>query len=125
MHEITQSGGNVTISGPGTYHILTYAWVIGLSAWGGIVGYIRKLKDAEQVKHFSIAELIGEITTSGFVGVLTFWLCESSGMSGLTTAALVGVSGHMGSRAIYGIEMLFKNKLGITNGTSSPYKDKD
>lgn len=49
-------------------------------------------------------ELVGEVLTSAFAGILTFWLCEASDINPLVTAALVGISGHMGSRAIYHME---------------------
>ncbi len=90
---------------PSTYPLLTYVWVIGLSAWGGLVGYIRKVREGAGVP-FSLAALIGEILTSAFVGVITFWLCEQSGLSPLLTAAFVGISGHMGSRAIFQMDNL-------------------
>jgi hypothetical protein len=84
---------------PTTYSLITYAWVFALSSWGGVVSFWRKLRDGN-ARPFNIMELIGEIFTSAFAGVLTFWLCEASGMDALLTAAFVGISGHMGSRAI-------------------------
>lgn len=95
---------------PATYSMLTYLWVAGLSAWGGVVGYIRKMKNGT-LPRFSFAELIGDIVTSGFVGVVTFWLCEAAGIHGLVTAALVGISGHMGSRALFTFEKYFENQV--------------
>lgn len=88
---------------PTTYGLITYAWVALLSAWGGAVSWIRKRK-AGNTRPFNFMELVGELMTSAFAGVLTFWLCEASGMQPLITAALVGISGHMGSRAIYHME---------------------
>ncbi|CAB5079582.1 LydA-like holin [uncultured Caudovirales phage] len=91
---------------PTSYPLLTYAWVLGLSALGGFVSFMNKLK-AGKTRAFNIAEFMGEIATSAFTGVITFWLCENAQFSPLITAALVGVSGHMGSRAI----MLFEDFL--------------
>ncbi|WP_334157928.1 phage holin family protein [Oryzomicrobium sp.] len=88
---------------PTTYGLLTYAWIAVLSAWGGVVNWIRKRK-AGDTRPFNFMELVGELMTSAFAGVLTFWLCEAAGMQPLVTAALVGISGHMGSRAIYHME---------------------
>ena len=84
---------------PTSYSLLTYLWVFGLSSLGGFISFINKLKKGH-ARAFNIAEFMGEIATSAFAGVITFWLCENSGISPLITAALVGVSGHMGSRAI-------------------------
>lgn len=97
---------------PSSYELLTYLWVIALSAWGGIANYLRKVKEGRAEK-FSFMEIIGEVVISAFVGILTFWLCELSGFPPLLTAAFVGVSGHMGSRAIGMLEDNFKKKMGI------------
>lgn len=88
---------------PSNYGLLTYAWVMGLAAWGGAVSFLRKRRSGV-ARPFNFAELIGEIMTSAFAGVVTFWLCEWSGINPLLTAAMVGVAGHMGGRAIFLIE---------------------
>jgi hypothetical protein len=95
---------------PTSYSLITYIWVIGLSAWGGVAGYIRRVKTKNQA-HFSLAELVGEICISGFVGVLTFYFCESANLNPILAAALVGVSGHMGSRSLYFLEAICKRKI--------------
>lgn len=95
---------------PTTYSLLTYAWVALLSVWGGIVNWLRKYRSGT-MPAFNLMELIGEIATSAFAGLLTFWLCESAEIQPLWTAAMVGISGHMGSRAIYLIETLLHERL--------------
>lgn len=95
---------------PESYSILTYAWVFGLSMLGGAVNFMRKLQSGYS-KAFNIVEFFGELVTSAFAGVLTFWLCENAQMSPLVTAALVGISGHMGSRCIYLMENWVKAKI--------------
>ena len=85
---------------PETYSILTYGWVFALAILGGVVSFMRKLQSGH-TRAFNIIEFVGEIVTSAFAGVLTFWMCEHSGLSPLVTAAFVGISGHMGSRAIF------------------------
>lgn len=84
---------------PTSYSLLTYLWVFGLSSLGGVVSFLNKLKKGH-ARAFNIAEFMGEIFTSAFAGVITFWLCENASITPLVTAAFVGVSGHMGSRAI-------------------------
>jgi len=88
---------------PTTYSLITYLWVTGLAAWGGLVNFYRKLKSGE-TRAFNVAELIGEIATSAFAGLITFWLCEASEINRLLTAALVGISGHMAGQAIHQFE---------------------
>lgn len=96
----------------------TYWWVIFLSAWGGVVGWIRKRNQGIS-RPFNIAELIGEIVISAFAGILTFLICEASGTNSFLEAALVGISGHMGSTAIFGLETIFTTRF------SSPVKTED
>lgn len=88
---------------PTNYSMVTYAWVLLLSVAGGIVNFHRKIQDGA-VRAFNITEFIGELFTSAFAGVLTFYLCEWSGIAPLLSAVLIGISGHMGSRTIFGIE---------------------
>jgi len=88
---------------PENYTWMTYAWVFGLSALGGVVSFIRKFKEGH-VRAFNFVEFVGELVTSAFAGVITFWLCEWAKIPPLMTAALVGIAGHMGSRAIFLLE---------------------
>jgi LydA holin phage, holin superfamily III len=94
------------------YPFLTYVWVIAMAALGGIAHYIKKI-NAGLNKSFSIAELAGEIVISGFVGLLTFFICDATAVDIRITAVFVGISGHMGSRAIYLIQLLIQKKTGI------------
>ena len=100
---------------PTTYPLITYAWVLLLSSWGGMVSWLRKRKRGI-ARPFNLVELIGEIMTSVFAGMLTFWLCEASGISPLVTAALVAISGHMGTRAIFHLEQFAESRFGTTGG---------
>lgn len=95
---------------PSSYSLLTYAWVVGLSMTGGFVSFFRKVKEGTS-RAVNITEFVGEIVTSGFTGVLTFWLCEAAGFDPLITATLVGISGHMGSKVIFLIEQWAEKKL--------------
>ena len=95
---------------PTSYSLVTYLWVFLLAILGGVVNFMRKLQSGH-ARVFNLVEFVGEIVTSAFAGVITFWLCENAGFSPLMTAAFVGVSGHMGSRAIFMIENWLKNKF--------------
>lgn len=95
---------------PTSYSLLTYGWVFLLAILGGIVNFMRKLEQGN-VRAFNFVEFIGEIVTSAFAGVIAFWLCEHANFSGLVTAAFVGISGHMGSRALFLFEEYLKSKF--------------
>lgn len=103
---------------PLDYHIFTYLWVIGLSVLGGIVSFMRKLR-LGIVRRFSIVEFIGELVTSGFVGVVTFWLCEEAGIAPLYAAVMVGIAGHMGTRLIFLMECWLEKRLPLLDEDKS------
>lgn len=100
---------------PTSYTMLTYAWVGLLSAWGGAVNFMRKRKSGT-ARPFNVTEFVGELVTSAFAGVVTFWLCEAAGIAPLVTAALVAISGHMGSRAIFQLERWAEGRFGMKAG---------
>ena len=90
--------------------IRTAIWVIGLSVAGGIANYLRKRKNGERRLVDGRAFLI-DIFVSAFVGVVTYFLCRSWGLDQYLTAALVGITSHMGSRAIFLFEQLIANRV--------------
>jgi len=98
------------IKDPTSYTWLAYLWVVFLSVWGGVVSYVQKVKNGI-IHRFSVTELVGELVTSAFMGVLTFWLCEWARLSPLLTAAFVGVSGHMGSRGLFLLEQALRKRF--------------
>ena len=106
---------------PFDYGVLTYIWVLCLSAFGGIVNFSRKLRDSRTTP-FRLTEFVGEIATSSFAGLLTFWLCESAGIDRLITACCIAISGHMGSRAVFKMERFLEKKMG---GTPDPEPQPD
>jgi len=95
---------------PTAYSIATYMWVLGLSVWGGAVSFARRIKTGKASPH-NIMEFVGEIMTSAFAGIITFYLCQAAGFSQLITAVMVAVTGHMGTRAIYQVERIVDKRL--------------
>ena len=104
---------------PFDYGVLTYLWVLCLSAFGGIVNFSRKLRDSRTTP-FRLTEFIGELATSTFAGLLTFWLCEDAGVDRLIAACCIAISGHMGSQAIYQLERWAQKRLGSTAERERP-----
>lgn len=89
---------------------LTFLWVIGLASWGGVVSYLYRVEKNKLV--FSIFRLSAEMTTAAFVGVITYLLCSAAHISPETTAAFVGLSGHMGTRALFILEKKYEAYFG-------------
>ena len=92
-----------SVRDPLTFSILTYAWVLLLSVWGGFVSFSAKVRKGI-ARPYNISEWLGEIATSAFTGVITFYSCQYAHLDGLLTAVFVAVSGHMGTRIISFIE---------------------
>jgi hypothetical protein len=99
-----------SMADPMAYPLITYVWVFVWSAFGGIVSFIQKVK-AGHARVFNLAEFVGELCTSAFVGLLTFWLCQSQGISPLNTAIAVSISGHMGTRALFMLEKNLERRV--------------
>lgn len=106
---------------PSNYTLITYAWIFTLSAWGGLVSFIAKVK-AGDARCFNFAELIGELVTAAFAGMLTFWFCELANFKPLLTAAFVGISGHMGSRLIFRFEKAMERRFNFLDTSDKEVK---
>ena len=95
--------------------IVTLPWVIFLSLAGGLVAFIRRLNQSttpQPLLHIFL-RLVGELTISGFAGLVTFLLCSEWSLSANMTAVAVAISGHLGGNAIDKITEiidLFNNK---------------
>jgi len=80
-----------------------------LAIWGGTVRYITAIKGDRRV--FSFVSWFSQIITSGFVGVVTYLMCQSAGFNPLTTAALVAISGHEGTRALSHLASFWRSEM--------------
>lgn len=104
---------------PLSYSLKTYGFMLAVSILGGLVGWYAKLKRGDVVA-WNVSQLIGEISTSAFAGLLTFWLCEWMNIPQILTAALVGVSGHLGTKAIAIFEDFAQRKWGAVTDQNFP-----
>lgn len=95
-------------SGP----VSTFMLAIGIAIFGGLVRWIAMVKKGEVEGH-RLMGLIGELATSAFAGMLAYWLCQWAGLSETLILPLVGMSGHMGTRAIAAIESGAAKRFGV------------
>lgn len=95
---------------PTAYSLRTYAFMLGVSVLGGLVSFYAKVRRGE-ASALSVMHLIGEICTSAFAGLLTFWLCEWANLPQILTAPLVGIAGHLGAKAIVMLEDAAKKRI--------------
>jgi hypothetical protein len=107
---MTKTKGKYVPNSPENYNIITWLWVFGLSILGGTVRTLTNMKVGMKWIDVSRRWVI-DIVVSAFVGVLTFFLCEFAGFDQTLTAALVGISAHMGTRAIVILEEIAYKKF--------------
>lgn len=96
---------------PQDYSWLQYIGIVGLAAWGGIVNYLRKVK--QQGLSFDLKECTAEVITSALAGVLTFWTCELFGVPPLMTGVACAIAGHSAARTIALFDSFYRQKLGV------------
>lgn len=96
---------------PLKYSLRDYGFVLGVALLGGVVSWYAKVKRGE-VPGYGISQLIGEMATAAFAGLIAFWICEWAAFPQLLTIALVAISGHMGTAAIQQFEEFAKRKFG-------------
>ena len=105
---------------PEAWSLLTWALVVGLAALGGAVSFYRKVQQGI-ARRWNFHELLGEIVTSAFVGIVAALLCQHANMGLTLTAALCGIAGHMGARAIFMLEKMLEARFpSAGNGPQKP-----
>lgn len=65
---------------------------------GGAVRYLRQIQ--QNIKNFSFIQMLIVLITGGFLGMLTYFLGTSMGMSGPLIGFMSGMAGLMGDEAI-------------------------
>lgn len=74
--------------------------MLGLMILGGVASYIRRFREYSATR-FSFAELVGECTIAIFVGITALMFCEYANFDRYLTGGLVGLTSHMGTRALF------------------------
>ena len=106
--------------GPLDYSLKQYGFILGTALLGGLVSWSARIRKGD-AQAWNLAQLIGELSTSAFAGLLAFWICEWSGAPALLSAALVGIAGHMGTRAISAFEAFALRRWGVQqHGAAEP-----
>lgn len=97
-------------------NLSVYAWLATFAALGGLVSFARKVR-AGTTRWLNINELLGEMVTSGFVGVVTGLLLTAIDAPNTLVFAAAGITGHMGGRAIFWFEQAMQKtaekRLGV------------
>jgi hypothetical protein len=92
-------------------------WILALvmSFGGGAVNWYARMR-LGHVRAFNLIELVGEMFTSGFVGMGMFMALDGLDFNKGLCAAAAGVSGHMATRLLFAIERAVEAKLNAWAG---------
>jgi hypothetical protein len=105
--------------GPLDYSLTQYGLTLGVALLGGLVSWMAKVRKGEAAA-WNLMQLIGELATSAFAGLLAFWICEWSSTPALLTAPLAGIAGYMGTRALQAFETFALRRWGVAPDNSAP-----
>jgi hypothetical protein len=109
---------------PLSYPAKQYVFVLGVAMVGGLVSFYARVRKGE-VMALNVTQMVGELATSAFAGILCFWLCELANAPPLLAASLVGVAGHMGTRAIATFESFAMRRWAPGSPTSPDDQKKE
>ena len=99
---------------PTTWPYSTWLLAVGMASSGGLINWISRLRKG-QTRAFNILELLGEIFTSGFVGLGVFMAADAADQPLGLCAAAAGVGGHMATRLLFAVEKLLESKINRLN----------
>jgi len=95
---------------PSAWTVATWLLALGMGFSGGVVHWWARMK-SRKPRVFSLMELVGEVFTSGFVGVCVFMALNEWDQPAGLCAAASGISGHMGARLLFVLERAAESKL--------------
>ena len=112
---------------PLSYSLREYGLILAIAMLGGFVRWYNAVRRGESAA-YDLRILVGELFTSAFMGILTFWACEAIGVQPLVTAALAGMAGHAGVSGLLWAERImkrfFEHKYGISTEKPAPLDDR-
>ena len=113
---------------PLSYSLREYGLILAIAMLGGFVRWYNAVRRGESAV-YDLRSLVGELFTSAFLGILTFWACEAVGVQPLVTAALAGMAGHTGVSGLMWAERVlkrfFEHKYGVpASSDRAPLDDK-
>ena len=112
---------------PLNYSLREYGLILAIAMLGGFVRWYNAVRRGESAA-YDLRTLVGELFTSAFIGILTFWACEAMSVQPLVTAALAGMAGHAGVTGLLWAERImkrfFERKYGVEPTDRAPLGDK-
>ena len=111
------------VKSPLNYSLKVYVAILAVALFGGLASWYGKVRRGEMLM-WNISALVGELCISAFAGLMAFFLCEYMSLNTWLSAAVVGMSGHAGTKGINWLESLgqrfAEKKLGIEPPKDAP-----
>ena len=95
---------------PTNWAAATWILALTMAMGGGAINWYARVKRGH-VRAFNVIELIGEIFTSGLVGLGVFMALDAWNQPLGLCAAAAGVSGHMATRLLFAIERAIERQI--------------
>ena len=95
---------------PANWAAATWILALSMAVGGGLINWYARIKRGH-ARAFNFIELVGEIFTSGLVGLGIFMLLSSWDQPAGACAAAAGVSGHMATRLLFAIERAIERQI--------------
>ena len=95
---------------PANWAAATWILALSMAIGGGLINWYARIKRGHS-RAFNFIELVGEIFTSGLVGLGIFMLLSSWDQPAGACAAAAGVSGHMATRLLFAVERAIERQL--------------
>ena len=99
------------VKDPLNYPLKQYGLILGVSLLGGVVAWGDKVRKGH-LRAWNLMALIGELATASLAGLLCFWACEWANFAPNLTAAMTGLAGYMGTRALTLAERNIERRYG-------------
>lgn len=100
---------------PTTWTLATWSLGFIMASAGGLVNWYGRVKSGH-TRACNFIELIGEILTSGFVGIVVFMTLQAFEQPVGLCAAFAGVGGHMATRLLFAVERVIESRLDEIKG---------
>ncbi len=88
-----------------------YLGLVVFAVVGGLMNYLGRVQRGEI--SFKILPLLAELSVSGFAGLLAALVATSMSFSTEMVYFFAGISGHLGARGIFLMQLVVAKKLNI------------
>lgn len=104
-----------------SYTLKQWGICLGMAVLGGVANWWGQVRRGE-LPISSVSSLVGEVFIAAFAGLLAFFICDWANFPQGLTAAMTGICGHMGGRAVAMFERWAEAKFGAMNTPVEPPK---